>query len=215
MIVLLVGAGAQAKYALEIFTVRGDIKAAGLVDIMDNHKIWGKSLYGVPVLGGLETIEEAAAQGVTYALVCCGDPHRKAELTGRVCAAGFQLTNALHPRATIASSAELGRGIIVNAGAIIQPLARIGDGVMVHAGVIIEHDNVIEDFANLAPGIKLAGWVRVKAYATVYTGAVVIPSKTIGRGAVVGAGSVVLEDVPDGVTVAGVPARVVRRAGEV
>lgn len=42
---------------------------------------------------------------------------------------------------------------------------------MIHAGVVIEHDNVIDDFVNLAPGVKLSEWVNVKKGATVYTGA--------------------------------------------
>jgi acetyltransferase-like isoleucine patch superfamily enzyme len=80
---------------------------------------------------------------------------------------------------------------------------------MLHANAVVEHDNIIEDYVNLAPGVNLAGWVTVKQGATVYTGAVAIPKVTIGRGAVVGAGAVVLRDVPDGAMVVGVPARVI------
>jgi sugar O-acyltransferase (sialic acid O-acetyltransferase NeuD family) len=211
---LLVGAGAQAKYALETFAHHEDVEIVGLVDIMDNQDIWGQQRYGSRVLGGLDVVDSLAQEGLDKALVCCASPHRKAELIPSVREAGYRLVSAIHPRATVATTARVGDGVIINAGAIIQPFARIGDGVMIHANVVVEHDNVIEDYVNLAPAVSLAGWVTVKERATVYTGAVAIPQVTIGRGAVVGAGAVMLEDVPDGAVAVGVPARVIRTKGE-
>jgi len=214
MKVLLVGAGAQAKYALEAFQRYKDVEIVGLVDIMGNRDIWGQDRYGSQVLGGLDVVEALAEEGINKALVCCASPRRKATLIRRVRQAGYRLVSAIHRGATIASTARVGEGVIINAGAVIQPFARIGDGVMIHANVVVEHDNVIEDYVNLAPGVNLAGWVTVKEGATVYTGAVAVPQVTIGREAVVGAGAVVLEDVPDSAVAVGVPAQTIRMREE-
>ena len=56
---------------------------------------------------------------------------------------GLAHINAIHPTAVQSRSGSLGSGVIVNAGAVLQPFSRIGDGVMIHANVMVEHDAVI------------------------------------------------------------------------
>lgn len=206
---LIVGAGAQAKYVLEICTLRRDMTVLGLVDVENNPAIWDRSRFGTRVLGGLDALEEWSAPE-RAAIVCTGDNFKKQRLTEQVVRLGYQVVSRIHPRAVVATTAQIGEGAIINAGAVIQPYAQLHKGVMVHAGVIVEHDNDIGDFVNLAPGARLAGWVTVKQRAYIYTGASVIPGKTIGVDAQVGAGAVVIDDVPDRAVVVGVPARVVK-----
>lgn len=52
---------------------------------------------------------------------------------------------------------------------------------------------------------------KVGRHASIGTSATILCGVTIGEGAIVGAGSVVTKDVPPGATVAGVPARIIRR----
>jgi serine acetyltransferase len=59
-------------------------------------------------------------------------------------------------------------------------------------------------------GANVAGFCRIGEAAYVATGAVVIDHRSVGTQAVVRAGAVVVEDVPDHVHVLGVPARVVK-----
>jgi acetyltransferase-like isoleucine patch superfamily enzyme len=72
----------------------------------------------------------------------------------------------------------------------------------------VDHDCDIGEFVHIAPGTHLAGNVRVETGAFVGTGVSVIPGMRIGRWSVIGAGGVVICDVPEEVTVVGVPARV-------
>jgi len=214
MKVVLVGAGAQAKYALDIFQYHNDIEVVGILDVMENEDIWGKPRYGTQVLGGVEMLQSISKRGTPGALVCCADPGQKKEIVTKVQRAGLQVVNAFHPRAVISPTAQIGCGVIINAGAVIQPFAKIGNGVMIHSNVVVEHDDRVEDYVNIGPGATLAGWVTVNEGAIVYTGAVIVPRVTIGRGAVVGAGSVVLDDVPDNSIVVGIPAQPIKRTVE-
>ena len=101
----------------------------------------------------------------------------------------------------------------------IHPAARIGNGIMIdHAtGVVVGETAVIEDNVSLLHGVTLGGTgkeqgdrhPKVRRGVLIGAGAEILGNVEIGEGAKIGAGSVVLEDVPPHTTVAGVPAVVV------
>ena len=100
----------------------------------------------------------------------------------------------------------------------------IGDPVVLSPGVYIPHGQVVADArTTVAPGVTLSPFVtlgrvagktggpKVGPLATVGTGAKLVGPVTIGRGAVIGANSVVTSDVPADAVAAGVPARILRQ----
>ena len=101
----------------------------------------------------------------------------------------------------------------------IHPAARMGRGILVdHAtGIVIGETAVVEDDVSILHAVTLGGTgketgdrhPKVRHGVLLGAGCKVIGNIEIGTGAKVGAGSVVLEDVPPHVTVAGVPAQVV------
>lgn len=81
----------------------------------------------------------------------------------------------------------------------------IDDGATIAArSTILAHD---EAFAYARGGQETVSETRVGTRAFVGVHAVIMPGVTVGAGAIVGAGSVVTRDVPEGATVAGVPAK--------
>lgn len=117
------------------------------------------------------------------------------------------------PTAIVARTATLGEGCVVNAAAVVGAASRIGAFVHLNRGASIGHDADLHDFTTLGPACVLAGHVTVGTGAFVGAGAVIAPKVTVGANSVVGTGAVVLRDVPDGATVLGNPARVVKPAG--
>lgn len=204
---LVVGAGAQARYAVQTLRSTGSHRVIGLIDTFGNTALWGTEVDGVPVLGGLDALADHPARPGLAVLVAIADRAVKRRVAATLEAAGHSFLSAIHPAAQIAADAVIGRGCIINAGAVVEMGCRIGDHVIVHASAVIEHDARLGNFVNIGPGVAMAGRVRVDDGAIVYTGATVVPDRHIGADAVVGAGAVVLADVAPGTTVVGVPAR--------
>jgi len=83
----------------------------------------------------------------------------------------------------------------------------IGKQCIVNTKASIDHDNVIENGAEISPGATLCGMVGVGSCAWIAAGATVLPLVKIGADATVGAGAVVNKNVPDATTVVGIPAK--------
>lgn len=113
----------------------------------------------------------------------------------------------VHATAWVAPSAALGPGSVVLAGAVVNAGAEIGAHAIVNSRGIVEHDAVVGSFAHLGPGAVLGGGATLGEDAFAGMGSLIRDHVAVGAGALVGMGAVVTADVPPGVTVVGVPAR--------
>jgi UDP-perosamine 4-acetyltransferase len=211
MRVIGLGAGGHAKVVIDMLQVVGNYELVGLLD--SNPSLWHTSVLGIPVLGGDELLSELHAQGITHAFIgvgSIGDTQPRTQLYKKVRQHGFHIVNAVHPLSIIARSVQLGDGVTIMAGCILNADACLGENVVVNTGSIMEHDCNIGDNAFIGPGVRLGGTVDVGNGAHIGLGAVVRQNICIGKEAIVGAGAVVVKDVPDRTTVVGVPARVLR-----
>lgn len=110
-------------------------------------------------------------------------------------------------------------------GIEIHPGARIGKGLFIDHGngVIIGETAIIGDNVTIYQGVTLGGTGKehgkrhptVEDNVMISAGAKVLGSFTIGANSKIGAGSVVLSEVPPGSTVVGVPGRVVKRSNQI
>lgn len=141
--------------------------------------------------------------------VAIGNPYgrQRLRLHDYLSAAGLVPVTVIHPTAFVASDAVLGAGCQILAGAVVTAEARLGRQCIVNTKASVDHECVLADGVEVAPGATLCGLVRVERNGWVCAGAVVLPRLTVGEDAVVGAGAVVIRDVPAGVTVVGVPAK--------
>jgi sugar O-acyltransferase (sialic acid O-acetyltransferase NeuD family) len=209
--VIVVGAGGHAAVVADALIAAGRT-VLGFVD-GDPAKA-GTRLLGLPVLGddsalaahrgaGIELANGLGGAG-SLASVELGTTRRRVQR--RLSGEGWTFTDVRHPSATIARSAELGPGVQVLAGAVVQPCARVGAGAIVNTRAVVEHHAQVGDFAHIAPGAVLCGAVHVGEESHVGAGAVVRQGIQLAARVVVAAGAAVTRDVHSGV-VAGVPAR--------
>jgi sugar O-acyltransferase (sialic acid O-acetyltransferase NeuD family) len=161
---------------------------------------------GLPV----RWIDEVAALAETHDAICGLGTTRRSIFIEQVAALGFGFATVVHPTAYVAPSTTVGKGVYIGPRVAISSSSLLGDHVIVLQGSLIGHHVDIGDYSSLMMGANVAGSTRIGEATWIATGAVVIDHVSVGSRAVVAAGAVVVKDVPDGVQVAGVPARIVK-----
>lgn len=120
---------------------------------------------------------------------------------------GASMATIVHPQSYISGAAVLGAGSVVFAQAVVNVNVCIGAGVIINTGSTVDHDCLLSDFVHVSPGANLGGDVQVGQRSWLGIGCAVRQGISIGNDVVVGAGSVVVSQVQDNLTVVGVPAR--------
>lgn len=157
------------------------------------------------------------------------DPAAKNTLEILLCYSGLhaiwahRLSHRLYKKGWFVSARLLSTIARFFTGIEIHPGAQIGEGLFIDhgTGIVIGETAVVGNNVTLYQGVTLGGTGKEKGkrhptigdYAVVACGAKVLGSFTVGEGAKIGAGSVVLKEVPPYSTVVGIPGKVVTRQG--
>jgi sugar O-acyltransferase (sialic acid O-acetyltransferase NeuD family) len=209
--VLILGAGGHGRVVLDILLQSGRHEVVGFLD--NNADIHGRRVDGIPVLGPVDDLPLLAKQfGSPAVIIAVGDNGLRRGLARQVESLGFELASAIHPSATLAHNATVGRNVVIAAGVVICAHCQIGDSVILNTGCIVDHQTMIGEGSHICPGVRIAGRVKVEPGVFVGIGATIVPKVTLGCESIIGAGAVVIEDVPALATVVGVPARPVKLA---
>ncbi|MEM9318901.1 MAG: NeuD/PglB/VioB family sugar acetyltransferase [Pseudomonadota bacterium] len=162
-----------------------------------------------PVIAEEAFLTQIAKRTFTVAV---GEPELRQCIAERAEAAGAIARTLLSDDAVILDPSGIGAGAIICPGAITTADVTIGRHVFINIHASVEHDCVVGDFATISPGARLNGAVCIGRGAFIGAGAILREGITVGAGSMIGMGAVVLSDVEAGETVAGNPARTLRRA---
>jgi acetyltransferase-like isoleucine patch superfamily enzyme len=124
---------------------------------------------------------------------------------------------------------QIGNDVSLGSHTVIEHHVRIGDGARIHSNAFIPEYSVIEAGAWVGPNVVLTNALyplsagakadlrgpHLRTGAKIGANATLLPGIVIGKDALVGAGAVVVRDVPDGAVVVGNPARVVRDISDI
>lgn len=205
--VAIVGAGGHGRVALECLELA--MGPPGEVAFFDDNWEEIASIEGVPVLGPISSLTRDARFEDVF--VAIGSNLVRQKVFHELVSAGKRILTIVHPHSMISPRAHLQEGVIAIPGTVVNRGAQVGRGVILNTLCSVGHDCILEDFVQIAPGVNLGGASIIAEGVFLGIGTKVVPQARIGAWSIIGAGSVVLNDLPGGAFCYGVPARMVRK----
>ena len=204
--VIIIGAGGHARVLFDCLRLQ-KINVLGLLEKEGAES----GTFNLPVIGDDSAISEYPSDTVELVngLGSVGNMNLRTGIFSRFKNLGYRFRSVIHPSAIIAHDCELGEGVQVLAGAVINTGTKIAADTIVNTGAIVDHECTVGSHVHIAPGCTLSGGIHIGDGTHIGTGATIIQGVNIGSHALVAAGAVVVNAVPDGKKVMGVPARIV------
>lgn len=208
--IVIIGAGDFGKeiaWLIEDINIKENkYSIIGYVD--DNPETIGKELNGYKVIGDINYLNEISKTKDIYAVISVQSSRIKKKIVDKL--PNVKWETLIHPNALVTRTVEIGEGSVITAGNIISNNVSIGKHCLLNLSCTVGHDNIIEDFVGVMPGCNFSGFTTLKEGCYIGTGVKIIPSKTIGRDSIIGAGAVVTKDIPDNCTAVGSPAKPIK-----
>ncbi|WP_339098322.1 NeuD/PglB/VioB family sugar acetyltransferase (plasmid) [Deinococcus sp. VB142] len=203
MDVVIIGAGGHGR---ELHTyvedVNADRQTFNLLGFVDDSPARPEQVYGTPVLGGSEWLEQHPDVMIFLGI---GSGRARKMFTERFGAA--RLASLIHPTAQVKRNVTYGPGLQATPLSFISNDAALGVSVVVNVRATVGHDNRLGDFITVAPHAALVGSITCGDGVEVGVGAHVRQGINLGAWCVVGGGAMVIKDVQPGITVGGIPAK--------
>lgn len=208
--IILVGAGGHAKSVVDSIETSGQFEIVGFVD---KGKIGEEIYHSYKIIGRDKDLPDFYRNGIRYAFICIGfmgNSSIREVLYRELLRTGYQVPVIIDKQAVLASDVVIGEGTYVGKQVVLNAGAIIGKMCIMNTSAIAEHETAIGDFSHLAVGGILCGRAEIGKSVFIGANATVTQNVKVGDKCIIGAGSVVLKDVPHGCTVVGIPAKIIK-----
>lgn len=199
---IIFGTGQAAELADFYFKHDSDYEVVAFT--VDEQYVTQPSFLSRPLVP-FETLEERYPADEYHVFVATGYAGLNALRTSKVDAAkakGYSLATYVSSRATIFEDFQAQENCFILEDNTIQPFARIGRNVTLWSGNHIGHHSTIEDNCFIASHVVISGGARIGESSFVGVNATFRDRVVIGSKCVIGAGALVLADLPDQAVVA-------------
>lgn len=206
---VLLGTGGFAREAAWLVERINNIKPTwdliGFTDV--NVDIHGAEVNGYPVLGSDDWLKNRTKE--VYAVCCAANPLLRKKIINSL-PAGVKFATLIDPTVELSKYNRIGKGVVICCGTSITVNITIGSHVIINLNCTVGHDTILKDYCTLNPNVNISGNNLLEEGITMGTGSKTIQGVKIGKNAIVGAGAVVVKDLPEECTAVGVPAKPIR-----
>lgn len=206
--IVIIGAGGfgrEVAWLIEdINNVKEEWNIIGYVD--DNVSAKEENLNGYELVGDIDWLMDQSY----YVVSAIGNPIVNKKIVDKLATSRNKYATLIHPSVICSNTSSIGEGSIICAGNIITVNASIGKHVIINLDSTIGHDAIINDYTVILPSVNISGHVNLERGVSVGTGSAIIQGLTIGKNSIIGAGSVVVKDIPANCTAVGAPAKPIK-----
>lgn len=202
--IIVLGGGGHAKVVIGTLLKMPRYEVVGFLD--DDEK--KTNILGIPRIGSLFPVhEERVTKVVALGLGHVGNCSLRKKVAQTYEKRGYVFETIIAPSCIISKTVQIGKGVFISDGTVIQPDVIIGDYSIINTRSSLDHDCLIGENVHIAPGVTLSGMVNVGDNTLVGTGSSVIQEISVVKNCIIGAGAVVIRDCKKSGTYVGVPAK--------
>lgn len=202
------GFGREVSWLVErINKVSPKWNLLGFMD--DNESIQGSEINNYRVLGKSDDINKYSD---AYFVCAVGASTTREKIINKMREVNpnVKFGTVIDPSVEISDLVTIGEGTIICAHTIITVNVSIGNHVIINLDCTIGHDAILNDFVTLYPSVNVSGMTDIGYCSELGTGMQIIQGKTVGECSIVGAGAVVVKDIPAKCTAVGSPAKPIK-----
>lgn len=209
--IIIVGAGGFGReVAWLIERINHKSPQWNLLGFVDDEKTYRNQL----LMGKYQIIEDVdwlLESKQKLNVVCAiGNAKVRQKVSSRLMAnKNIQFPILIDPSVIMSEDVKIGAGSILCAGTIITVNVEIGSHCLINLDCTIGHDVILHDYITAYPSVNISGHVEIGNCCELGTGAQIIQGKKICADSIVGAGSVVINDIVERGTYVGVPAKII------
>lgn len=207
---VIIGAGKYGEVYLSYLRQSG-IEIIGFLD--DNTNIRYKKISGVPVLGPTSILPNLKELYGVEAVYCpLGNNKLRVKFLSTARKLGYFTPNFIHKNVNISPDVNIANeGVYILGNTLIMPHVNIERDVMISVGANIIHHTTLRQGVFVSNGVNLGASLIAERYSYIGMGATIMTGvERIGEDCLIGAGATVINDVPDGAVMAGMPARILK-----
>lgn len=209
--VVIYGAGSVGRLSEQIIRdINQEKKQYNLLGFLDDNPVKHTTLVNnLPVLGSVDWL---TSQAKAFVALGFSSPVQKFSLIQRLKKINHRnFAKLIHPKAWVSKRVEIGAGSIIYPGVCIDVDVKIGSFCLLNKLCTLGHDTIVGNYATIAPGVNIGGFNQIDEGCDFGINACSIQKIKIGKWATIGAGAVIIRDVPDNAVVVGNPGREIKK----